>query len=212
MAREAKRRGIPEHEFVKRAITRLSNGGPANPEHQIEDAATLARQAKEEAAALRAELERRDTEAQQKAAAREEQEYLERYQVQAIKAVDPEKHPLVSDFEPHVVARMVLDVANRYFRDTGEVAPVEDVLKYLEDQEQKAVAARLDKHGARFGWTKAQQAAADAAAASRGGPAPVLSNGMASARGAPPVDGRKLSHRERLERAAEVLRAKKRAP
>lgn len=204
LQRIAKIKGLPESEIIKRGIARVANGGKANPEHEVEDARTLAQKARDEAAALKAEIERRDAEA----ITARERELIHGYMRSAVESVDTEKHPLISDYDQNTVARMAINVANRVAAKTGEVPAVADVLEYLEKQERTALERRLERHHSRLGYAKPQ---AETPAAPTNGASPgAVTNGAAATRGNPaqPAAG---DARSRISAAASLLRSKRKA-
>jgi len=111
----------------------------------------------------------------------------------------------LASLEANRVAQAVLRVADDYAARTGDVPEVSDVLDYLENQER----ARFEAIAERAGYSK-REAQAVAAEMAAGEPPPrPLTNAAAAERGSAPTDWRKMSERERIERAGREVFGKK---
>lgn len=172
---------------MRGAIARVQNGGQATVEQRVEAAEREAREAREAAAKLKAELEQQRSE-EQAAHERQAAEYrLNELRDTYASTIDENHHPFLSLLDPAEVAERGLFAANAYATQVGLVPPADEVIQFLEDQERAAFEARATKAG----WTKAQAAAAVQAATA----APAPSGGVdTSDNPAPARGGLTFSH------------------
>jgi hypothetical protein len=227
LEREAARRGMTLEEFLRRGIARMSNGGKPSVEEQVEKASKEAAETKAELEKYRkAEEDRRAREDHNRQIAAKEQ-FLHDFRNDLADAVDVNKHPILSSSEDadDILDRAMI-LANNYAINTGRLPNVDEVIDRLESTELKKFEAAAKARG----YSKAQiEEEVELAAAEGRKPgiaagsdddddeptavrdssgrlgSRVVSNRQASSRGSAPRDTSKMSERELLEWAAEVL-------
>lgn len=206
LERVAQRKGLTLDQLVKRAITRIANGGKPNPEDVVHDVKRELEQLKQ---AKVDEAKQGDAEAERRAEAA-----VTQYINGTLELITEDAHPFLADVEATELGRRVRAVAEEYASKTGKAPDPREVLDYLEQQEGarfNARAARLNK-----ATTETPQGAAAPVAGAvpgNGKPEPpqvrTLSNSNAaeSSGRAPEVSD---DPREHLESAAEYLRSLRR--
>lgn len=143
----AKRTGKGVDDVVRGLIARVQNGGKATVEQQLEAVAKEAREAREYAARLEAELKRQaEEEAAAELTARQEA-FLNGLRDSYAASIDENHHPILSTLDPAEVAERGLIAANAYVEQGYPMPTAQDVLEYLEAVERAEFEARAAKAG-----------------------------------------------------------------
>jgi hypothetical protein len=214
LERLSKERGIPFEVLMRDAIARMSNGGKPTPEQEMEDLKRRLQEQDERWEASKREREEREAREAQAAQEAQREQILANFRDEFASLIDENHHPYLSTLDTRDTVERAMREANEHARLYGEVPDFGEVLDELERQEKESFDARAMRRGyarqdspppqTHGNDPRVDEAMMQRDASGRFTPR-VVSNATASARGSAPVDWKKLSDRERLERAGEEV-------
>jgi antitoxin component of RelBE/YafQ-DinJ toxin-antitoxin module len=144
LERVAKRKGLTLDQIVKRGIARVANKGQLPPEEATRAEIEAARKKAEEASAEVARLKEERAEETEQARDTEVKQTIDgwKHKAASLALANEDRLPLITALAPEDIGERAYDVMARYYQatkddtGTGVVPSHEEVLLYLEQQEQ----------------------------------------------------------------------------